>query len=259
MTPPPENGEAVSSGRREAPVRLVIADDHPVVRIGVRNVLAAHGHFHVVAEAENGVQAVTQSIDLKPDILLLDVQMPNSTGFDAVREVAIAAPKTRVVLLTGSIQAEQLADAFNAGARGIVLKSALTEQIASALLAIMEGFYWAQGRRIEHLAGVLAELRLQVKEEHGERWNLTRRELEVVGLIVKGFSNRDIARQFNLSEETVKRHLSNIFDKVGISTRLELAIFAIANKLVPGTDLPAGLPKEALPPATPRASNSDQA
>ena len=137
--------------------------------------------------------------------------------------MAAAAPKTRVVLLTGSIQVEQLANAFNAGARGIVLKSALTEQIAVALLSVVEGFYWAQGRRIEHLAGVLAELRAQAKEEHGDRWNLTRRELEVVGLIVKGFSNRDIAKQFNLSEETVKRHLSNTFEKLGISTRLELA------------------------------------
>ncbi len=254
----PADSMLAAAGQRDTPVRVIIADDHPVVRIGVRNVLAAHGRFAVVAEAENGVQAVTQTIDLKPDILLLDVQMPSSTGFDAVREVAAAAPKTRVVLLTGSIQAEQLADAFNAGARGIVLKSALTEQIAIALFSVLEGFYWAQGRRIDHLAGVLSELRAQRKEEHGERWNLTRRELEVVGLIVKGFSNRDIARQFNLSEETVKRHLSNTFEKLGISTRLELAIFALANKLVPGGDAPANLPKDTLPSPPQRTSNNEQ-
>ncbi len=224
------------AARREGPIRVIVADDHPVVRIGVRNVLAAHGHFSVVAEAENGLQAVAHSLQLFPDVLLLDVQMPNTSGFDTLRQVAAGSPKTRVVLLTGSIEAESLAEAFNAGARGIVLKGALTEQIASALLAVFDGGYWAQGRRIDHLAGVLGELRSQSRKESNDRFNLTRRELEVIGLIVKGYSNRDIAKQFNLSEETVKRHLSNTFEKLNISTRLELAIFAIANKLAPGKD-----------------------
>jgi len=222
----------VSAPRRDSPVRVIIADDHPVVRIGVRNVLAAHGHFSIVAEAENGAQAVEHALALHPNVLLLDVQMPNTTGFDTVRQVVAGVAETKIVLLTGSIQAEQLAEGFIAGARGIVLKSALTEQIASALLAVVDGYYWAQGHRIDHLAGVLAELRSQVRRESNDRFNLTRRELEVVGLIVKGYSNRDIAKQFGLSEETVKRHLSNTFEKLKISTRLELAIFALANKLV---------------------------
>ncbi len=230
------SSDSPPASRREGAVRVIIADDHPVVRIGVRNVLAAHGHFSVVAEAENGVQAVAQSIELRPDVLLLDVQMPNTSGFDPVRQVASGAPETRIVLLTGSIQAEHLAEAFNAGARGIVLKGALTEQIASALLAVVDGYYWAQGRRIDHLAGVLTEMRSQVRKENNDRFNLTRRELEVIGLIVKGYSNRDIAKQFKLSEETVKRHLSNTFEKLNISTRLELAIFAIANKLASTKD-----------------------
>ncbi len=239
------------------PIRVLIADDHPVVRIGVRNVLGTHGRFAIVSEAENGVQAVEQTRLFRPDILLLDVQMPDSSGFHPVREVLAVSPETRVVLLTGSIGAEQLADAFNAGARGIVLKSALTEQIATALLAVVEGSFWAHGRRIEHLAGVLAELRSLVKDESTERWNLTRRELEVVGLIVKGCSNREIAQQFNLSEETVKRHLSNTFEKLGISTRLELAIFALANKLVPGAETQPGLQRQVLPPAARPPSNSE--
>ncbi len=226
---------AGSSGppRRDMPVRVIIADDHPVVRIGVRNVLGAHGRFAVVGEAANGAEALAQTRALLPDVLLLDIQMPNSAGFDTLRQITTTIPETRVVLLTGSIQAEQIAEAFNSGARGVLLKSALTEQIAFALIAVMEGAFWAHGRRVEQLAGVLADVRTQVRQESTERYHLTRRELEVVGLIVKGFSNRDIAKQFNLSEETVKRHLSNTFDKLKISTRLELAIFALANKLVP--------------------------
>ncbi len=219
--------------RRNLPVRVIIADDHPVVRIGIRNVLAAHGNFSIVAEAEDGVQAVEHTFALRPDVLLLDVQMPNTTGFDTVRQIVAGVVETKIVLLTGSIQAEHLAEGFTAGARGIVLKGALTEQIASALLAVVDGYYWAQGHRIDHLAGVLAELRSQVRQESNDRFNLTRRELEVVSLIVKGYSNREIAKQFGLSEETVKRHLSNTFEKLKISTRLELAIFALANKLVP--------------------------
>ncbi len=226
-------GEPNGLAPEEALIRVVLADDHPVVLIGVRNVLTAHGRFQVVGEADNGSQAVALASELQPDILLLDVQMPKTEGFDMVRQVTQLAPDTRTLLLTGSIQAEQLADAFNAGARGIVLKSALTEQIAAALLAVMDGFYWVHGRRIEHLAGVLAEVRSQVRKEGDDRYNLTRRELEVVGLIVRGMSNREIAKHFNLSEETVKRHLSNTFEKLKISTRLELAIFAIAHKLVP--------------------------
>ncbi|RRA48788.1 response regulator transcription factor [Acidipila sp. EB88] len=222
--------------QRPPAIRVVLADDHPVVRIGVRNLLTAHGNFQVIGEAENGTQAVAATVEQRPDVLLLDVQMPQTTGFDIVRQVMTAVPQTKILLLTGSIQAEQLAEAFTAGARGIVLKSALAEQIATALIAVMNGFYWADGKRIEHLAGVLAELRTQVQQESTERFHLTRRELEVVGLIVKGLSNREIAKQFKLSEETVKRHLSNTFEKLKLSTRLELAIFAIAHKLVPPSE-----------------------
>ncbi len=242
--------------QRTAPIRVIIADDHPVVRIGVRNVLAAHGRFSVVAEADNGAETVRQALSLQPEILLLDVQMPNSSGFSTIREVAAAAPRTRTVLLTGSIPPDQLMEAFNAGARGIVFKNAMTEQIAAALLAVMDGGYWAQSHRVEQLSGILDELKAQTREATPEEWNLTRRELEVVGLIVRGCSNRDIAGQFNLSEETVKRHLSNIFEKLGISTRLELAVMAIAKKLVPGV---VPVQKPPLPTAQPQASNPSRA
>jgi two-component system nitrate/nitrite response regulator NarL len=118
----------------------------------------------------------------------------------------------------------------------MVLKNALTDQIAAAFVAVMEGYFWIHGKRTESLSSVLAQLRSQTRQESSDRFHLTRRELDVVSLIVKGMSNRDIAKQFELSEETVKRHLSNIFDKLNISTRLELAIFAISHKLVPNTD-----------------------
>ncbi len=164
--------------------------------------------------------------------------MPRLPGLEALKAIMSRSPRVKIVLLTSTISTQQVIEALQIGARGIVLKSALTEQIASALLAVMEGGFWVNGRRLELLSAVLSELRAQIRQESSERYRLTRRELEVVGLIVKGYSNRDIAKQFNLSEETVKRHLSNTFEKLNISTRLELAIFALANKLVPPQDGP---------------------
>ncbi len=222
----------------------------------MKNVLAAHGRFHIVAEAEDGTDALKQTLDLAPDVLLLDVQMPSSSGLGTLRHIAGAAARTRVVLLTGSLPPEQAQEAFRAGVRGLVLKSALVDQIAAALLAVMEGAFWIDGRRLESVEEILAELQIHSEPEAPVNWNLTRRELEVVGLIVKGLSNRDIARQFNLSEETVKRHLSNIFEKLGISTRLELAIFAIAKNLVPVNAAPS---KPALPSLPSRSSNGNRA
>ena len=233
---PSDQPGGLLSGRRPQRTRVLIADDHPVVRIGVRNVLAAHGNFSVIGEAETGEEAVHLTLEQRPDLLLLDVQMPHISGIDIIRGIVTAAPQVRIVLLTGSIQAEMLADAFTMGVRGLVLKNALTDQIAAALLAVMEGYFWMHGKPTENLSGVLAQLRSQTSQENSDRFHLTRRELDVVGLIVKGMSNRDIAKQFELSEETVKRHLSNIFDKLNISTRLELAIFAISHKIVATAD-----------------------
>jgi two-component system nitrate/nitrite response regulator NarL len=235
----PTLGPEQISGRRPQHLqrpRVLIADDHPVVRIGVRNLLAAHGSFSIVGEAETGDEAIELTLEHCPDLLLLDVQMPKVSGMDIIRGVVASAPQVRIVLLTGSIQSALLTEVFNLGVRGLVLKSSLPDQIAVALATVMEGYFWVHGRRIETLSGVLTLLRSQMRQENSDRFQLTRRELDVVGLIVKGLSNRDIAKQFDLSEETVKRHLSNIFNKLNISTRLELAIFAISHKLGTNTD-----------------------
>ena len=117
-------------------------------------------------------------------------------------------------------------------ARGIVLKDALTDHLQMAIRTVMAGDYWIVGKRVVNLLSVLHDLMQQAELPQRKTFGLTARELEVVGCIVEGCSNRDIARQFGLSEETVKRHLSNIFDKTGVSTRLELALFAIAHQLV---------------------------
>ncbi|WP_252263642.1 response regulator [Paracidobacterium acidisoli] len=209
-----------------------MADDHPVVRIGVRNMLQADENLDVVGEAGDGDEAITQTLELLPDVLLLDLHMPRLPGLEATRSIMSGSPTVKIILLTSTISTQQIIEALQIGARGIVLKDALTEHLTSAIRAVASGDYWIGGRRVVNLVGALHELMQQAAVPERKTFGLTPREMEVVGCIVEGCSNRDIARQFSLSEETVKRHLSNIFDKTGVSTRLELAMFAIAHQLV---------------------------
>jgi DNA-binding NarL/FixJ family response regulator len=216
----------------DRPIKIVIADDHPVVRIGVRNMLIERDGFEVVGEASDGDEAVTMTRDRKPDILLLDVLMPRLPGIEAMRAILSNTPTVKVLLLTSTITTQQIIEGLHVGARGIVLKDALAGHLQTAIRTVVAGDYWIGGKRVSNLVAALHDLMQQSAQPPRKTYGLTPRELEVVGCIVEGCNNRDIAKQFSLSEETVKRHLSNIFDKTGVSTRLELALFSIAHHLV---------------------------
>jgi two-component system nitrate/nitrite response regulator NarL len=221
-----------TSTDRIHPIRIVIADDHPVVRIGVKNMLQGDAGLDVLGEASDGDDAITATLQLLPDILLLDLQMPRLPGLEAMRAIMSGSPTVKILLLTSTITTQQIIEALQIGARGIVLKDALADHLTTAIRAVSSGDYWIGGKRVVNLVGALHELMQQAAVPERKTYGLTPRELEVVGCIVEGCSNRDIAKQFTISEETVKRHLSNIFDKTGVSTRLELALFAIAHQLV---------------------------
>src|ERR1700733_13017824 len=216
----------------ERTIRIVLADDHPVVRIGVRNMLTKSDGFDVVGDATDGDEAITQTLELQPDVLLLDVAMPRLPGLEAMRAIMSGPSTAKILLLTSTITTQQIIEALQIGARGIVLKDALANHLQTAIRTVHAGDYWIGGKRVVNLVGALHELMQQAAVPERKTYGLTPRELEVVGCIVEGCSNRDIAKQFSISEETVKRHLSNIFDKTGVSTRLELALFAIAHQLV---------------------------
>lgn len=213
-------------------IRIVIADDHPVVRIGVSNMLSADTNLCIVGEANDGDEAIEQVSRLHPDILLLDLAMPKLPGFEAMRTILEDQFSPRIILLTSKIETLQIVEALQMGAHGIVLKDALAENLHEAIQAVAAGLYWIGGNAMENTAGIIQKLISKETPAKHKNYGITPREMQVLNCIVEGCTNRDIAKQFSLSEETIKRHLSNIFDKTGVSTRLELAMFAIAHQLV---------------------------
>jgi two-component system, NarL family, nitrate/nitrite response regulator NarL len=218
-------------------IRVLIADDHPVVRIGLRNMLQADANIKLVAEAKDGMEALQMVRTLHPDILLLDLAMPKMPGLEALRELtADNGGDTRTIVLTGQIDKRQILEALQLGARGVVLKDAVVAHLSACIRAVMQGQYWLEGRPVTNLVQVLRELTAQTAPPPRKTFGLTARELEVVALITEGSTNKHIAETFGISEETVKRHLTNIFNKIGVGNRLELALFALNHNLLPPSD-----------------------
>jgi len=218
--------------RRPQPVRILIADDHPIFRDGLKRLLESEGEFKVIGEACDGVEAVTMARQLIPEVMLLDLAMPRRQGLDTLRELSSDARSVRVILLTAAAEKEQIVEALQLGARGVVLKDSATQILLKSIRAVMNGEYWV-GR--ESVSNLVQSLRTLVTPASAfpqrNKYRLTPRELEIIAAVVAGFANKEIAQYFKISEDTVKHHLSNIFDKVGVSSRLELALFAVNQSL----------------------------
>jgi two-component system nitrate/nitrite response regulator NarL len=215
--------------RRPHPVRIVIADDHPIFRDGLRRLLEAESDLKVIGEACDGTEAVKMARQLKPDIMLLDLAMPRMPG----RELSTGPAHTvRVILLTAAAEKKQIVEALQLGARGVVLKDSATQLLLKSIHTVMSGEYWVGRESVSNLVQYLRNLVQSSGEEAKQKkFGLTPRELEIVSAVVAGYSNKEIAEYFKISEDTVKHHLSNIFDKLGVSTRLELALFAVNQDL----------------------------
>lgn len=213
--------------------RVLIADDDAIVRQAVRSVLEVSGGFQVVGEAEDGKMAGELVGETNPDILLLDLLMPNLPGLEALRAITTAGAQVRTILLCSAISAKQVLEALQLGARGVVLKKRVAE-LLPALDAVMRGQYWIESRSISNVVQIVQQLGAANTQpaESQSRFGLTARETEIISFITQGCMNRDIAKALSITEETVKRHLTNIFNKVGMSNRLELALFAIKHGLV---------------------------
>ena len=220
---------------RNSQIRIAIADDHPIFRDGLRRLLETESDMKVIGEAQDGHQAVKLATEMKPDILLLDLAMPHHTGLEALRDLSTntGVGGVRIILLTAAAEKKQIVEALQLGARGVVLKDSATQLLLKAIHAVMSGEYWVGRESVSNLVLYLRTLMQSSTEETKQKkFGLTPRELEIVSAVVAGYANKEIADYFKISEDTVKHHLSNIFDKLGVSTRLELALFAV-NQGVP--------------------------
>ena len=212
------------------PIRILIADDHPIVRDGLRKLLGLEEDLEVVGEAGDGEATVLLVEKLDPDVLLLDIRMPGVDGFGALQRLQKLNLRTRVIILTASEDKNEFVQAMKMGCSGIVLKQTAADLIIKSIRRVHAGEIWLDSNTT---AAVMRQFASpldgapQAGMRARDRSPLSNREREIVALVAQGYKNKEMAEKMFISEQTVKNHLHNIFDKLGVSDRLELALYAI--------------------------------
>ena len=218
--------------KRNEVIRIVVADDHRIFRDGLCKLLAMEPDFHVEGETGDGDRAIQLVQELHPDIILLDLAM-RPDGLEVLRSLSHQpAVGTRAILLTAAIENPQIVEALRLGVRGVVLKEAATVVLFKCIRSVVAGEFWIGNEAVADLVKLVREITAPAPKRNCPKNGLTPRELQVISTIVAGYSNKEIAQKFSISEDTVKHHLTNIFDKLGVSSRLELATYAISQRLV---------------------------
>jgi len=214
-------------------IDILISDDHAMFREGLRRLLEAEPGMRIVGEASDGEEAVKLVRQLHPHILLLDLSMPKLAGIEVLRELSKLGTHTRIIVLTAEIEGEQIVEALQLGAHGIVLKQSALQLLLKSIRCVHAGQYWVGQEGVFDLIQALRQTVPSVSTPVVSRdFGLTPRERQVIALVGGGYTNKDLARELTISENTAKHHLTNIFDKLGVSNRLELVLFAVEHGLI---------------------------
>ncbi|WP_420819997.1 response regulator [Sinosporangium album] len=228
-----QSDEARVSGRGE-PIRVLIVDDHALIRRSLELALAAEADIEVVGEASDGQEAVELSDRLLPDVVLMDVRMPRQGGIDATRQIKASVPSTRIIMLTVSDEEEDLFEAIKAGATGYLLKDVQIDEVPDAVRGVHEGQSLINPAMAAKLISEFANMSRKEAERPPQLPvpRLTDREMEVLRLVAKGMNNREIAKQLFISENTVKNHVRNILDKLQLHSRMEAVVYAVRERML---------------------------
>ena len=214
-------------------IRVLVADDHDSFRAGLRSLLATAPDIEVAGEAATGHEAIRVAATAQPDVVLMDVNMPRTSGIEATRRLAQAMPSTRVLMLTVSDEEDDLYEAIKAGATGYLLKEISIEEVADAVRAVMQGQTLISPSMASKLIQEFNNLSRRAEERQAvPAPHLTDRELEVLKLVARGLTNKDIGEQLYISENTVKNHVRNILEKLHLHSRMEAVIYAVKEHLL---------------------------
>lgn len=209
-------------------VNVMIADDHSMIREGLKQLLELEGDFQVIAEACDGVDCIQKLETVSPDVLLLDINMPNMNGLEVLKKLKEKRIKVKVLVLTVHNEVEYLLKAVDIGVNGYLLKDSEFSELKKAILTVVGGEDYIQPSLIPVLNAKMID-----RDKDSEKIeNLTKRELEVLKLLAFGMYNKEVAERLGISERTVKNHVSNIFKKISVTDRTQAAVFAIRNNLI---------------------------
>jgi len=221
------------------PIRLLIADGHPIVLEGLRSVLGHQPTLQVVGEASDGMEAIEKTVSLDPDVVLMELKLPRVDGLTVLRSIQARAGRSKVILFSSAENKEEFVEAMKLGCSGILSKDSSIGLIEKSIQKVFAGEIWLDSNTTAAVIRQFASP-TDFPAVHGapgngkttrERAQLSQREREIIILIAQGYKNKEIAEKMFITEQTVKNHLHNVFDKLGVSDRLELALYAIHNSL----------------------------
>lgn len=215
------------------PIRVVIADEQPDFRVNLRNLLESRGEIDILGDASDAEGAVKLTCLLRPDVLLVTLGVARAFQIDGAMNLASSVGTARVVAMLQTLEKANIVEAFRLGVHGLILKPSPLPILLQALRNVVAGHYWLENESVDILVEALRDLLCRDDAKASTKdYGLTPRELDIIAKIASGRSNKEVGEEFSISERTVKHHLTNIFTKVGVSSRLQLALFAVNHHLM---------------------------